>query len=206
MTELNMFDYIISISIGSIAAEMATELEAFWQPLVAMILYALVSLLFSRLTQKSIRVRRWVFGKSIVLLQNGKLYRENLNKAHLDLSEFLMQCRTNGYFDLSKLKAVIFEPSGKLSFLPYDADRPATPSDLAIVPQAEELMVNVIMDGKLLSRNLSAIGKDENWLQNQLKVQGAPPIDQIFLAIAGQSGALNVYSKLEVAPKNDLFE
>ena len=33
LSELNMFDYIVSITIGSIAAEMATELENPEQPL-----------------------------------------------------------------------------------------------------------------------------------------------------------------------------
>ena len=51
MSQLSMFDYIIGITIGSIAAEMATALETeFWQPLLAMAIYAIISILFSILS------------------------------------------------------------------------------------------------------------------------------------------------------------
>ena len=84
LSELNMFDYIVSITIGSIAAEMATELEKPEQPLVAMAVYAIISFGVSVWCSKSITVRRIVFGKSVVLMQNGKLFRKNFKKCRLD--------------------------------------------------------------------------------------------------------------------------
>ena len=99
MSQLSMFDYIIGITIGSIAAEMSTALESdFMQPVVAMAVYASVSIIISVLSYKSIKVRRIVSGNSLILLDNGELYRDNLKKAKLDLNEFLMQCRTSRLF------------------------------------------------------------------------------------------------------------
>ena len=99
MSQLSMFDYIIGITIGSIAAEMSTALESdFMQPVVAMAVYAIVSIIISVLSYKSIKVRRIVSGNSLILLDNGELYRDNLKKAKLDLNEFLMQCRTSRLF------------------------------------------------------------------------------------------------------------
>lgn len=99
MSGLSMFDYIIGITIGSIAAEMATALENdFMQPVVAMAVYAIVSIIISILSYKSLKVRRIISGNSLILLDNGELYRDNLKKAKLDLNEFLMQCRTARIF------------------------------------------------------------------------------------------------------------
>ncbi len=99
MSQLSMFDYIIGITIGSIAAEMATALENdFMQPVVAMAVYAIVSIIISILSYKSLKVRRIISGNSLILLDNGELYRDNLKKAKLDLNEFLMQCRTARIF------------------------------------------------------------------------------------------------------------
>lgn len=99
MSQLSMFDYIIGITIGSIAAEMATALENdFMQPVVAMGVYAIVSIIISILSYKSLKVRRIISGNSLILLDNGELYRDNLKKAKLDLNEFLMQCRTARIF------------------------------------------------------------------------------------------------------------
>ena len=79
MSQLSMFDYINGITIGSIAAEMATSLEdSVMPPVVAMIVYALVAILLSTLSEKSIILRRFIVGKSIILLNNGKLYYKNL--------------------------------------------------------------------------------------------------------------------------------
>lgn len=102
MSQMSMFDYINGITIGSIAAEMATSLEEnFVQPLTAMIVYALAA----------------------ILLNHGELYRENLKKAKIDVNKFLVQCRVNGYFDVSKLETAILEGNGKISFLPKVSDR-----------------------------------------------------------------------------------
>ena len=107
MSQLSMFDYINGITIGSIAAEMATSLEdSVMPPVVAMIVYALVAILLSTLSEKSIFLRRFIVGKSIILLNNGKLYYKNLKKARLDLGEFLIQCRINGYYDLGQLQTL----------------------------------------------------------------------------------------------------
>lgn len=95
MSQLSMFDYIIGITIGSIAAEMSTALENdFMQPVVAMAVYAAVSIVISIFSYKSLKFRRIISGNSLILLDNGELYRDNLKKAKLDLNEFLMQCRT----------------------------------------------------------------------------------------------------------------
>ena len=99
MSQLSMFDYIIGITIGSIAAEMATALESdFMQPLVAMAVYAVVSIVISVLSYKSLKFRGISSGDSLILLDNGEIYRDNLKKAKLDLNEFLMQCRINRIF------------------------------------------------------------------------------------------------------------
>lgn len=99
MSQLSMFDYIIGITIGSIAAEMSTALESdFMQPVVAMAVYAVVSIIISILSYKSLKLRRIISGNSLILLDNGELYRDNLKKAKLDLNEFLMQCRTSRIF------------------------------------------------------------------------------------------------------------
>ena len=88
MAQLDFFDYITGITIGSIAAEMATELEEPWKPLLAMVIYGAVTLLLSIATNKFPRMRKYLNGTPTILMDNGKLYRENLKKAKLALSEF----------------------------------------------------------------------------------------------------------------------
>lgn len=119
MSQLSMFDYVVSITIGSIAAEMSTSLENnFLEPVIAMVVYGIVATAISYFTCKSIKIRRIVSGRGKILYDNGKLYRKNLIKSKLDLNEFLMQCRINGYFNLTNIQTAILEPNGRISFLP----------------------------------------------------------------------------------------
>ena len=43
IAQMNLFDYVNSITIGSIAAEMATNLEQWYRPLTAMIVYGIAA-------------------------------------------------------------------------------------------------------------------------------------------------------------------
>ena len=196
MSQMSMFDYIIGITIGSIAAEMSTSLEGnFVQPLMAMIVYALSAVILAWTTSKSIKARRLIEGVPLVLLNHGELYRRNLLKAKMDVTEFLAQCRVNGYFDVSKLECAILEGNGKISFLPKVEDRPLTPSDMQITPQQDYMVANVILDGKVMKENLKHIGKDEKWLHGQITAQGAKQIEDVLLATCDMSNKVTVYLK-----------
>lgn len=206
MSQMSMFDYIIGITIGSIAAEMSTSLEEnFVQPLTAMIVYSVVSIFLAIWSSKSIKARRIIEGSPIVLLNNGHLYRKNLKKAKMDVSEFLVQCRVNGYFDISKLECAVLEGNGKISFLPKAAERPVTPNDMQMNPQEEFIVVNVILDGKIMSENLKHTGNDEKWLQQQIRAQGVDKTEDVLLATCDFYNNVTVYPKVCKKDVKDLL-
>lgn len=206
MSQMSMFDYINGITIGSIAAEMATSLEEnFVQPLTAMVVYSLSAILLSWLGSKSMKARRMIEGTPLVLMDHGELYRENLKKAKIDVTEFLVQCRVNGYFDVSKLETAVLEGNGKISFLPKVTDRPVTPSDMNLSPQQDYMVANVILDGKIMEKNLRHTGNDEKWLQNQIKGQGAKRIEDVLLATCDSSNQVTVFLKDSHEKKKDIF-
>ena len=183
VAQLDFFDYVSGITIGSIGAELATELEKPYKPLIALAIYGLASLLLNLLAHKIPRTRKYINGTPTILMNDGNLYRKNLKKAKLDLSEFMLLCREQGYFDLDEIQTAIFEHNGKLSILPKAANRPATPDDLKITAKATHIGVEVIMDGRVMGENLSRMGRDVNWLTKQLNIQGCKDAKDIFLGI-----------------------
>ena len=183
ISQLDFFDYVSGITIGSIGAELATELEEPYKPLIALGIYGLASLILNFLAHKFPRTRKYINGSPSILMNNGKLYRENLKKAKLDLSEFMLLCREQGYFDLDDIQTAIFEHNGKLSILPKAAMRPATPEDLKITARATHIGVELIMDGRIMSENLYRLDKNKAWLGQKLKLQGYKSSKEIFLAV-----------------------
>ena len=183
IAQLDFFDYISGITIGSIGAELSTELEKTYKPLIALAVYGSASFFLNLLSHKLPQTRKYINGTPTILLNNGKLYRQNLKKAKLDLSEFTLLCREQGYFDLDEVQTAIFEHNGKVSILPKAAKRPATPEDMNITAKATHIGVEVIMDGRIMGENLLRMGKNGNWLEKELKKQGFKNANEVFLGI-----------------------
>lgn len=195
MSQLSMFDYINGITIGSIAADLAlaTNMEDRLEIFIAVIIYGAAALLLSYMTDKSINARRFINGQPILLVEHGRFYDKNFKRVKMDINEFLIQCRNYGYFDVSQIDTAIMEPNGKLSILPVSASKPVTPEEMNITVQQEVLAGNVIIDGKIMEKNLKALGHDEKWLRDQLAAGGFNKPEDVFLATCTANGTLCVY-------------
>ncbi len=195
ISQLDFFDYITGITIGSIAAEMATELEEPWKPFTAIVIYGVVTLLLSIISNKFPRTRKYLNGTPTILMDHGKLYYENLKKAKLDLSEFMVMCRQQGYFDLTNIQTAVFEYNGKLTILPVSSQRPATPNDINLSPEQELLFTELIMDGRVLDDNLNRMGLDITWLNKQLKNHHVNSPKDVVLAVCDRNLKFVLYEK-----------
>lgn len=193
MSQLDFFDYITGITIGSIASELATELEEPWKPLIAMVIYGIIAVILTTVTNKFPKMRKFINGTPTIILDNGKLYRKNMKKAQLDLSEFMVMCRQEGYFNLNDIQTAVFEYNGRLTILPVSNKRPVIPSDINLSPEAEYINTEVIMDGKILEENLSRMGREEKWLHKQLKEQGYNSEKDIFLGLCDKNNQLTLF-------------
>ena len=207
LTQITMFDYINSITIGSIAAEMATaDKEDFVSPLIAMVIYALSVLFITVITDKSLKLRRFFNGKTITLLDDGKIYIDNLKKAKLNLNELLTEFRINGYFDISSVHSAYMEPNGMVSILPKEDCRPLTPKDMKLDIAQSKACVILILDGQILYDNLRSSSVDEKWLSGQIRAFGARGVNDVLLASLNEQKNLTVFLKTCKNPKNDFFQ
>ena len=193
MSQLDFFDYITGITIGSIAAELATEIEEPLKPFVAMIVYGAITFILSVATRKMSRIRKFVNGTPTIIMNNGKIYRKNLKKAKLDLSEFMVMCRQEGYFNLNDIQTAIFEYNGRLTVLPVSTKRPVNPEDMELEPQPEHIFTEIIMDGRVIDENLKRMNLNEEWLKKQLKKQGLKSANEVFLGLCDDKQQLSVY-------------
>lgn len=194
VAQLDFFDYVSGITIGSIGAELATELDSPEKPLIALAIYGLISMLLNFLAHKIPKTRKYINGSPTILMNDGKIYRQNLKQSKLDLSEFMLLCRESGYFDLDEIQTAVFEHNGKLSILPKSQNKPITRSDFNIEASQSHIGVELIMDGCILSENLSRVGRDEIWLAKRIKEQGYSSAKKIFLAVYHpDENKLNLY-------------
>lgn len=195
VSQLDFFDYITGITIGSIAAELATELEDPMLPFTAMVVYGAVALFLSLFTSRYPGMRKFINGSPTVIMNDGKLYRDNMKKAKLDLSEFMVMCRQQGYFNLNDIQTAIFEYNGKLTVLPRSNKRPLNPEDMKLSPAGEFIDTEIIMDGRILHDNIKRLGFDLNWLKNRLEEQGYHNAEEIFLGLCDHENNITLFPK-----------
>ena len=201
VSQLNMYDYINGITIGSIASELAIgEFDDFLQPLIAMFIYGILIILLSKLTRNSLKIRKLIDGQAVVLYENDKIYYQELKKAKLDLDEFLMQCRIAGYFKLKELSLVILETNGRLSFYPKQQYQQVTAEDLNLKITPIKLPSLLIKEGKIIYENLNLINRDTQWLERELAVLGVK-INDVLLMYQEDNTNLIVYTVNDIERK-----
>lgn len=188
IAQMSPFDYLNAVTVGSIAAEMATNLEAWYRPFTALLVYGVVTWAVEVSACKSIALRTFWSGRSVILMNNGVILKENLRRSTIDLNEFLGQARIAGYFDPNEIQTAILENNGQISFLPRSENRPATPQDLSMNPQPTSAWYDLILDGRFMSDNLKAAGRDEKWLDAQLHQAGIGQRSEVFYAACDKQG------------------
>lgn len=194
ISQLTFFDYVIGISIGSLAAEMAATDEVPYQHgLTAIVVYGLIAWLISIITNKSIKARRFFTGHTFLLIDKGKILEENLSTVKYDVNDLLSEARNAGYFNIADIEYALLETNGKISFLPKADKQPPTLGDMGIQKQQDGLCANVIIDGVIMKENLHSVGLDEAWLRNEMERQNAGKVQDIILATVDNQNALSVY-------------
>ena len=158
-----------------------------------MFAFGAVTVILSLITRKFPRSRKYINGTPTIILDNGKLYRENMKKAKVELSDFMLMCRQAGYFNLNDIQTAVFEYNGKLSILPVSTKRPLNPEDVKLSPTQEQIGTEIIMDGRILEGNLKRMGYNETWLQKRLKEQGFKKAKDVFLGICDSNSKLTFF-------------
>ena len=196
LSQLNMFDYVVGITIGSLAASLSIDNSIdYIYGVFSIIVYGIVAFLISLLTTKSIILRRFFTGTPSVIMNDGKINYTNLRKSRLDINDLLQHAREAGYYDFSQLNYCILEPSGKVSFLPKAKYIPVTPSDMKLKVSDNSLCTNLIIDGHLMINNINEIGKSKEWLLTRLNNLGYKDISEILLVTCDNKEKLTVYLK-----------
>ena len=194
VAQLEFFDYITGITIGSIAAELATTLDKpWWKPTISMLVFGSITVALSVITRRFARTRKFINGTPTIIINDGKLYRDNMKKAKLELSEFLLLCRQEGYFNLNDIQTAVFEYNGKLSILPKNTKRPINPEDMELNPKPEHIGTEIIMDGRVIDDNLKRKGLNDDWLRKELKKQGYKSAKEIFLGVCYDENQLTLF-------------
>ena len=195
VSQMNILDYIIGITIGSIAADISLDLQKnFLSGLLCLIIYGIIDVSVSILSLKSITLRNFFNSKEVLLIVNGKINRENMSKNKITINILETEARLMGYFNLDEINNAILEPNGMISFEPKEKEKTISKKDIGMKCKDKGLVYNLIIDGKIVKDNLKHTKKSEKWIEHELKVLGKNIEEILLLTIDGED-KINFYTK-----------
>lgn len=195
--ELEPSELVLTLIISDLAA---VPMQDFGIPLVngvfPIIILLCLSMLLSFVNLKSVRFRSILCGKPTIIIRDGRLVQQAMSKTRLTIDELYEQLRSQGVTDLQTVKYAILETSGKISVLPYTRENPVTPKILGTQVQDDVMLpILLINDGRVMTDNLHASGRDMRWLEQQLKSRKLSTPKQVFLLTVDEAGTVECVAK-----------
>ena len=153
-----------------------------------------MEILLSFLSVRSLKVRKLLCGKPVILMENGDFLQENMRKNRITIDELLSQLRQKDILDPTTVRYAILETGGNLSVFPYPEYEPAAARDAGVSVESLTAPITVVSDGRVLSDNLKKAGKNQKWLEKALQKQGAT-VKQTFLLTVDKENKVLFYKK-----------
>ncbi len=193
ISQLTFFDYVLGITIGSIAAELTANLaNRAWPQWVGLLCWAALGYLMELITMKWRYAAKYIEGEPTIVIMNGKIMENALRKMQYRVSDIMELLRNKDVFDLNQVDFAIIEPNGQLSVLKKAEYEPLTAKDMKINKKSSGISTELIYDGILIEENLQQLNKNKKWLINQLKEQGIKDVSEVFLATLNPGGSLYI--------------
>lgn len=193
MSELTFFDYVVGITIGSIAATLSVQLnQNTTATLAGMVVWGGLPVFIAYLNLHNVWIRKVIEGEATVVIENGKILDYNLSKIRLSYDDLLSELRSNNVFNISDVEFALFETNGKLSIQLKSQKKPLTPADLHLPTQYSGLPTTLIEDGKVLKDALQSLKLTQAWLQHQLSKEKITDVTEISLAQLDTAGNLYI--------------
>lgn len=153
-----------------------------------------MEILLSLLSIRSLKVRKLLCGKPVILMENGEFLQENMRKNRITIDELLSQLRLKNIIDPTTVRYAILETGGNLSVVPYPEYQPVNARDVGVPVEPLTAPITVVSDGRVLSDNLKKAGKNQKWLEKALQKQGVT-LEQTFLLTVDEENKILFYKK-----------
>ena len=156
-------NYVLGGIVGGVIYNNSIKIYEF---VVILGIWCLLVLGLKWVKNHNVKAKQLIDGKALIIIDHGKILIENCKKAGLSAHDVAFKLRTNGIFSSDDVKRAIVEQNGQLIIIQSGEENPKFP---------------IITDGQVQYDILSVIGKDEEWLLEELKKRGIEKYSDVFL-------------------------
>lgn len=164
--ELSIVDLAIFVLMAEVAALALDDVHNhFGKAILPIGVLFLIQYLNSFFILKNKRLRDFIEGDPSMIIRDGWILEQEMNKQRYNLDDLLQQLREQGVGSVQDVAYAFLEQSGKLS----------------IYQKGEaQLILPLILDGYIDERHLKIINKDIAWLEHELMLMGYTNLKEIF--------------------------
>lgn len=185
--QLQPFELAISIMIADLASIPMTEIGIpIFNGITPILGLLVMHLLISVINLKSIKGREIICGKPSILIYRGKINEKALKKERFTVNELQERLRGNNIVNLGDVEYAILETSGQVTVIQKPEKRTTIPQDFNITPEYEGIPYDLVIDGKVMYKNLKIIGKDYQWLKKEIQKFKMKPEEALVVTIDGK--------------------
>ncbi|PLT31248.1 YetF domain-containing protein [Peribacillus deserti] len=191
ISQLNIYTFVTAITIGNIAASLSSnENIEIDKGIFVLIGWAILTILIGFISAKSKRARQVIVGEASIIIHQGRIMEQALQKTGLDMDTLEGMLREQKVFSLSEVEYAILEIDGKLSVKTKE-DKKRSPNTRKKNPMFP-IPVGVIYEGEIDEPSLEHHNLTSKWLMEQLKRAGVLNIGNIFYAEIQSDGSLYI--------------
>ena len=185
--QLQPFELAISIMIADLASIPMTEIGIpIFNGIIPILGLLVMHLIISVVNLKSLRAREIICGKPNILIYRGKINEKALKKERFTINELQERLRGNNVVNLGDVEYAILETSGEVTVIQKPEKRNTIPEDFNITPDYEGIPYDLVIDGKIMTKNLKIIGKNYEWLKKEVKKFSINPEEALVVTIDGK--------------------
>jgi Predicted membrane protein len=194
LSHLTFFNYVTGITIGSIAANIISNMDKPFLPdIVGMIWWYILTALLGYMGLKFNKIRSLIDGQPTIVIKKGLIEKKAMKKNSLNMDDLSMMLREQEVFSITEVDYAILEPDGKLSIMKKPLKQHIIKEDMKIpISEPKYLPSEIIVDGKTVERNLLELGLDESWLLQQLHGQNLTSVKDVLYAEIQEDGTLYI--------------
>lgn len=189
--ELELSELVVAVLISNVAAHPLQDIGIpLMNGVLPIIILLCCELIISGIIIKSVKFRQLVCGKPSIIIADGTINQKEMRQNRFTLDELFEELRNQGILDVSTVKYAVLETDGKLNIVLYPAEQPVTAGQMGVQTEDNGYPMIIINNGRLLSHNLKLAGRDERWLEKELKRRGASRVNDVYLMTLNSSGQI----------------
>lgn len=173
--ELQPFEFTITLALADLACMPMQDISVpLLYGLVPLFVMFLLHYFITLITGKSIKFRRFINGKPVIVINEDGIDYRALNSLNVNINDLLEGLRAQQFFSPEQVKYAVYETGGNLSIMEREE---------AVAPQG--IPITLVVEGKVMDVNFKYSSISKEGVMKLLKGEGLGVKDVLLMLVDG---------------------